>query len=319
LPRINLTFDELWERELVPYRILAREGVPAVMTGHLAFPRTPGGETPASLSPWFMQYVLKELIQFEGLIITDDLMRHGATNYTRNLLPQASKLALAAGNDIIMFSHTPTLFSATWVYLLQEMRVDPVFHNRVRDAAARIVASKLDYYSKDNHAPIIPDLQKVGVELQNSEGNEFFVGLAARSATVVKGNFPFNPDSFGRVLLAGQHSEFFNAGRRAFPQAQLFRYSLASSDLAGHARNADTIIFSLADGFGARMLRTIRGMGKRVIVLSILSPAHLMEFYWVDGAVAVYSYAPESFNAGFSAMMGRIPAEGRLPFIFNGR
>jgi len=35
---------------------------------------------------------------------------------------------------------------------------------------------------------------------------------------------------------------------------------------------------------------------------------------WVTGAVAVYSYAPESFAAGFSAIIGRIPALGVLPY-----
>jgi beta-N-acetylhexosaminidase len=35
---------------------------------------------------------------------------------------------------------------------------------------------------------------------------------------------------------------------------------------------------------------------------------------WVDGAVAVYSYAPESLAAGFSTIIGKITAEGKLPY-----
>jgi len=34
----------------------------------------------------------------------------------------------------------------------------------------------------------------------------------------------------------------------------------------------------------------------------------------VDGAVAVYSYAPESLAAGFSVITGRISAGGKLPY-----
>jgi beta-N-acetylhexosaminidase len=52
-----------------------------------------------------------------------------------------------------------------------------------------------------------------------------------------------------------------------------------------------------------------------MIVFSVLSPVYLDEqLSWVDGALAVYSYAPESFIAGFSVILGRIPAGGRLPF-----
>jgi beta-N-acetylhexosaminidase len=56
-----------------------------------------------------------------------------------------------------------------------------------------------------------------------------------------------------------------------------------------------------------------------VIVFSVLSPAYLDDVFWADGAVAVYSYAPESFIAGFSAILGRIKGEGKLPFTLNTR
>jgi beta-N-acetylhexosaminidase len=67
------------------------------------------------------------------------------------------------------------------------------------------------------------------------------------------------------------------------------------------------------------MLQQIRSLNKRVIVFSVLSPAYLEEVSWADGAVAVYSYAPESFIAGFSAILGRIKGEGTLPFKLNAR
>jgi beta-N-acetylhexosaminidase len=61
-------------------------------------------------------------------------------------------------------------------------------------------------------------------------------------------------------------------------------------------------------------LRNLQQLNKKVIVLSILSPVHIESVPWVTGAVAVYSYAPESFAAGFSAITGRIQAQGILPY-----
>jgi beta-N-acetylhexosaminidase len=61
-------------------------------------------------------------------------------------------------------------------------------------------------------------------------------------------------------------------------------------------------------------LEQLRLLNKRLIVFSILSPSYLDEVHWADGTVAVYSYAPESFIAGFSAILGRISGSGRLPF-----
>ena len=110
--------------------------------------------------------------------------------------------------------------------------------------------------------------------------------------------------------------DFFNTGRAAYPGASAYWYSSERpvSEFIGQARKADTVIFCLSDPEGLYFLRALRELGKQVIVFSVLSPVYLEEAPWIDGAIAVYSYAPESFVAGFSAMLGRIPAQGRLPF-----
>jgi beta-N-acetylhexosaminidase len=76
----------------------------------------------------------------------------------------------------------------------------------------------------------------------------------------------------------------------------------------------DTIIFCLSGVEDLPFLRSLRYLGKRIVVFSILNPAYLEEFLWADGAIAVYSYARESFVAGFSFLLGRIPPGGKLPF-----
>ncbi|MDR2617571.1 MAG: glycoside hydrolase family 3 protein [Treponema sp.] len=320
LPRIDASFEVLWDRELVPYRLMAKENLPAVMSGHLAFPNTQAGETPASLSSWFLQDILRGKIGYKGLVITDDLMMNGATA-SAGSLSRAAKQALIAGNDIIMLSKTPNLYDPVWAYLLEAMKNEGGFRDRVRDAARRVLEVKLNYLRGDNKTPYIPDLEKLEKALPDPEGAAFFLDLAARSVTLVKGDelFPLTPEKAGRVLLAGQYQDFFNAGKKAFPEAVSYWYSQRSSpELSYYARNADTVIFCLSGESDLGVLRSLRGLGKRIIVFSVLSPVYLDEVSWADGAIAVYSYAPESFTAGFSAIAGRIAARGRLPFPLNG-
>jgi beta-N-acetylhexosaminidase len=109
--------------------------------------------------------------------------------------------------------------------------------------------------------------------------------------------------------------DFFTTGRAAFPGARSFWYSPGTAaELQRYAGEADTIIFCLSDQEGAAILNGLKTLGKRVIVFSVLSPVYLEGVSWVEGAIAVYSYAPESFVAGFSAILGRIPSPGKLPF-----
>jgi beta-N-acetylhexosaminidase len=317
LPRIEAPFETLWERELVPYRLLAKEGLPAVMSGHIAFPGTPAGEAPASLSSWFLQDILREKIGYRGLIITDDLMMNGATAWSGSL-SRAARDALLAGNDIILFSKTPSLYDPVWTFLLETMKKDPSFGERVRDAARRVLEVKLSYIADEKKVPYIPDLRKVDEGITDPEGAAFFLDLAVRSVTAVtnagEGVIPLSPEKAGRVLLAGQYGDFFSAGKKAYPGAVSYWYSSASAELLYYARNSDTVIFCLSDEAGVGVLQSLRDLGKRVVVFSVLSPVYLDKIPWAAGAVAVYSYAPDSFVAGFSALLGRIPAEGKLPF-----
>ena len=322
LPQINLPFEQLWDRELLPYRMLAKEGLPAVMSGHLAFPKTPSGGAPASLSPWFLKSVLRDKIAYRGVIITDDLMMNGATAYAGSL-SRAAKQALNAGNDIIMLSKTPFLYDPVWTSLVSSMKEEKEFRERVKDACRRVLAMKLEYLRGEKKVPHIPDLKKIETDFTDPEAAAFFLSLAARSVTIVndKNVFPLSPEKAGKVLLAGSFSDFFSSGRRAYPGAVSFRYSSAqgTGDLLSFARDADTVIFCLYDRAGIRILEQLRSVNKRIIVFSVLSPAHLEETSWTDGSVAVYSYSTESFIAGFSAMLGRIPGDGKLPFHQNGR
>jgi beta-N-acetylhexosaminidase len=333
LPSIDITFETLWERELTPYRMLFAEGLPALMTGHLAFPRVlTDGEitrnepatTPASLSPWFLKDILRDKMRYRGIVITDDLMMNGATLWAGSL-SRAAKLALLAGNDIILFSKTPNLYDQVWMLLSNSMKDDSEFRLQVRNSARRILEIKLRYLRGNNAVPYIPDIKKAEEGIPDPEGNEFFMNLAARSVTIVKpaqktdgGNsvFPLKPENAGKVLLTGQYLDFFKAGKAAFPGAVSYWYdeSFDINNLLSYAARSDTIIFCLSDSAGLRTLRRLETLKKRVIVFSVLSPVHLENISWLDGAVAVYSYSFASFAAGFSAIVGKIEAGGRLPY-----
>jgi beta-N-acetylhexosaminidase len=315
LPRIAADEKTLWDRELVPYRIMVKEGLPAIMSGHLAFPNTPGGQSPASLSPWFLTGLLRTRMGYRGLIITDDLRMYGAVQ-AGGSLANTAKEALLAGNDMILVSSTPELYSEIWMSLSRSMQNEAAFNARVREAAGRVLALKLSGLKRARH---IPDTQKLQ-EIPDREGAVFFRGLAARSVTLIKNgdppSVPLLPAGAGRVLLAGQYADFFAAGRKAYPGAAsyLFEDSGSAAGLRRMALNADTVIFCLADSEGQRLLEAIANLGKKVIVISALNPSFINDdVFRADAILAVYSYSADSFTAGFSALLGRFVPSGKLP------
>jgi beta-N-acetylhexosaminidase len=105
LPSIDIDEETLFSRELVPFMSLIESGVPAIMTGHISFPKiVPNGE-PASLSKDFVTGILRNKLGYEGLVITDDIMMQGAWQYA-GVVSNVVRLAIEAGNDIVISSST---------------------------------------------------------------------------------------------------------------------------------------------------------------------------------------------------------------------
>jgi len=317
LPHINADEKTLWERELVPYRMLSRSGLYAVMSGHLAFPLTPAGNEPASLSPWFLQTLLREKIGFRGMVITDDLLMQGVFRTTGNLAGTARR-ALLAGNDMILVSSTPEMNGELWTSLLAHMKNDPAFRSRVREAAERVLAVKLACLRGKKAVPFIPDKNKVRNSIPDPEGAVFFRDMAARSVTVIKkGTIPLNLAE--RVLLAGRERNFFQAGRRAFPGAVMYNFGGENNvPLADVAGRSDTIIICIENRADLRFLESLKNVNsnvnsnvnrnskKRIVVLSVSSMKLFDKDIWADSVAELYSTSEQSFIAGFSFLLGRI-------------
>ncbi len=324
LPIIKTDRETLWDRDLLPYRYLVKEGIPAIMSGHLAFPEITGNKIPASLSKLFLTDILREKIGFEGLIITDDIMMNGV-----QLLPintsEIAKAAISAGNDIILMSREGNIHSKVWKYLCGQLKSDPDFRQLVRESARRILKTKLKYLKPKDAVPLYPDEDELYSLLPDTESRKFFFDQALRSATIIRksGEDGFKPK--GRILLAGQLERFLKEGRKEYPDAEVFKfgynpfyysYNSVQKKLASIADNYDTIIYCLANPNSAEVLKSIKDTTADIIVLSVLTPIYLRDMPWVDNALAVYGISEDSFTAGFAVISGKIDTHGKLPISF---
>ncbi len=314
----------LLDRDLVPYRILIAEGIPAVMTGHLAFPRILGNLTPASLSPFFLQSVLRDRLGFKGMIITDDMEMDGVL--TGGLTtPSACRRALEAGNDVVLISHTPATQARTWDELIKTMRHDAAFRAAVKGSVRRVLETKLRFF-RDGSSLLIPDPDRVASLVPAAGALDFFTQSATRAVTAISSaQVPFRPAQGRRILLAGQFQDFMSEGLRRYPRAETFLFPFMPFYVARREDRAamralagryDTIVFCLANFNSLDVLKELQGMAKNVVVISALSPVYLQEVPWVTTAIAVYGDGKDSFRAGFAALAGDFTPTGTLPVRF---
>lgn len=325
LPRVDADLEQLWQRELVPYRFLAREGLPAVMTGHLAFPKITGNEDSASLSPYFVRDLLRERLGFTGIVITDDLEMYGAVEAAGSPA-RAAVAALSAGNDLAMIAHSPEWQRRAWELARRRMRDDADFRLRIQEAAQRVLEGKRLAVTATPPAPLGPTGERPEELVPAPGAREFFFAAAARAVTVVRdgGTLPL-PEELGRMLLVGQHHAFVDAGVRRYPHARVatipyspfyFAREPHLSLVPSLAGGYDTVIFELANFNSLEILERLEPLAERVIVVSALTPVYLRQVPWVRTAIAVYGTSAASFDAGFAVLAGDYRATGRLPLDF---
>ncbi|MCL2480550.1 MAG: beta-N-acetylhexosaminidase [Spirochaetaceae bacterium] len=321
LPIIETTLDELFSTDLLPYDFLIKENLPSIMSGHLAFPSVTGDKRPASLSPFFLKDVLREKMEFNGIIITDDMQMNGALY--KNSLSESCLAALKAGNDIVMVSRDLSEYEKIRNLIISEMRNNPDFEKQIRKSVERIISVKHEYLDMETS-----QLKKA---IQNiypipAEGAPlFFHQQAFRSVSLLQGDKLIKkPEENERILLAGPLRLFFEEGLKRFPNADSYFfpynpfYKAQENDLKKMpdiASGYDTVIFCSANVAGIEILKTLKNSRCRVIVLSVLSPASLSSLRWLDGGVAVYGTGRESFTAGFAAIAGDFIPEGVLPLV----
>lgn len=323
LPVIPVDEKTLWERDLLPYRMLVAEGLPGIMSGHLAFPRITGDRTPASLSRYFITGILRDRMGFDGLVVTDDLFMTAAA--VPGGFPEICVRAVMAGNDILMISRILEFSEEAWLRLLREYRTDPEFKARVRQSALRILRAKQAYLKPKGPAGVAPRSERATL-LQSRDARIFFTDQAYRSATVLEGaGLPLAPGA-GRVLLAGSFSDFFAEGTARYPGADSFRFTYQPGpevldaeleSFRSRARGAGAVVVGVANSTGAAFARAASRMGIPVYLVSVLSPVFALDAGPIAGGVAVYNGSRESYAAAFAVLSGAVEGCGILPIPRN--
>jgi len=112
LPILDFDFERLDSIELYPYKTLINNNLTSLMVAHLSvIGLEENKDCPTSLSYQVITKLLKEKLNFEGLILTDALNMKGVSNYAE--LGDVNLQALLAGNDMLLIPTDVPLATAT--------------------------------------------------------------------------------------------------------------------------------------------------------------------------------------------------------------
>ncbi|MCR6032065.1 beta-N-acetylhexosaminidase [Nocardioides sp. zg-579] len=297
---------ELARTDLAPFEAAVEAGLPAIMVGHIAVQAVDPG-VPATLSRPVVHGLLRERLEFEGLVVSDALEMAAVRGR-----PQPAVRFLAAGGDVVLMPADPAAARASIVRAVREGRLS---RRRLEQSATRMVAL-LEHHADDGR----------GAAPGSAAGAAR--RLAAGAVTVVAG-----PCS-GRIARgpvvplgeAGAVASFRAAARRAGLALGTVRYvKPPRPERTGNKRK------------DRRRLAAWRRAEPRQVVDG--TPVHLVgpggsapgsgivvatDRPWVLGTstapvrIATYGSDPASMSALVAVLAGRERARGRLPVTVSG-
>ena len=152
LPTIQMDAKEMEAINFPPFAAAIREGVSGVMTSHAIYPGL-DPEHPATLSWDILTKLLRERLNFQGLIITDD-MEMGAIKKNWGVA-NGAVMAFEAGADLLLICEDQHSVSASINALREKVLHGQISFARLHQSIARIMNAKSRF---------LANLKKVSVE-----------------------------------------------------------------------------------------------------------------------------------------------------------
>lgn len=139
LPIVEHSMERLNSFELVPFKEAIKNGVPAIMTAHILLPKL-DEDAPATLSPSIVSGLLREQLQFDGVVVSDDLdMDAVAKLYSPG---EAAVKAVKSGVDMLLICHRREGMSQAFDALIAAARSGDISMEKIDGAVLRVLTLK---------------------------------------------------------------------------------------------------------------------------------------------------------------------------------
>lgn len=181
LPTIPFSKERLEDLELYPYYPLITHGLSSVMVAHLNVPALQEDRnTPTSLSKAVITDLLKEKMNFKGLVFTDALNMKGLTNNTE---PGDAELrAFLAGNDMLLMPEEVEVASEVLVNAFKNEIISPA---RLAHSVKKILQAK---YKAGLHPQKAVQENFLSEELNTVRDQVLLEELFENALTLIKNN-----------------------------------------------------------------------------------------------------------------------------------
>ncbi len=353
LPIVRSGRSTLEQENLPPFRAAIEAGVDAVMTAHVVVPSLeadaaagPESLPPATLSKAVLTDVLREQLNFDGLIVTDALEMQALTAEFSSA--EVVLRAVEAGADVLLLPPDPEAAIRAIVAAIESGRID---ESRIDRSVKRILEAKARL---GLHVEKLADLEQLPAALARPERLSLAEELSARSLVLLEETADLVPLKTKKVFVlvlaetgnSDQGKTFLKEFSRRLPSATSLRlepYFAGAMEsraiqLAGEADALVCAVFIDAaaskgtvalEPVYSQLLQKLAGADHRLIrqrliqqqlvLVALGSPYFLAELSFRPPALLLtFDAFPLAERSAVRALFGETRLTGRLPVTIPG-
>lgn len=322
LPSINFASDRIDEVELYPFKKIINAGISSVMVAHLDIPAIDSG-IPSSLSYKTVQTLLKDSLDFKGLVITDALNMKGASGISPKFGIDVA--AFVAGNDILLIPNDVRLAIKKMKRAFKAKLYTPA---RLEVSVKKILKAKylagLGDYKNISTENLYSDL--------NTKEDDYLIAKAMQNAITVVNNkdnvLPLDKSkTYGYLSIGDDEGTFFKNTLIGNIKLKSVDSKTQNEQILEKLEPYQEVIISFhrsnaspwkASNFSKKELELIALLAKQhTVILNVFVKPYALssikELSEIDALVIGYQNNKESQVATAEIILGKRKSSGRLP------
>ncbi len=324
----------LWSIELAPYKKVIDAGVDAVMISHLIAPDfQPNSYTPATLSKFWIQDILRGKLGFRGAIVTDAMdMGSMTTNFSNDY---ALINAINAGCDIIIQKHN---YRRTIDVIANAVKNGIITEDRIDESALQMLKLK---EKAGLHLSKNVNFKTMQINIGAAESHRKAENIAQQSITLVKNDsnlIPVNYLNSKQINVIDIYGSSFNHTQSVATKTLLTNlinvnsYVIDETDsieylesIANNINENSIIIFNIFSKPSAWrgtvalndnqtvFINTLSEKTKNIIMVSYGNPYIISDYKNISTYLCAWENQIDLQEAGARVILGLNDISGKLP------
>ncbi|MGB6129136.1 MAG: glycoside hydrolase family 3 protein [Psychrilyobacter sp.] len=338
-----------WENiDKLPFQMSIDNGVEAIMTAHVIVPALDNNKimskkdgtligTPATLSKPIMTGILRDEMNFKGIIITDALNMHAISENFGEA--ESVERAILAGGDIMLM---PVIvwnqvdikkLEVLYTTILEEMKTNRELKNRVEESAKRVVELKLKkgLNKKENVEKRIKNAEKIVGSKENKSVEKI---VAERGITLIKNEniLPMDLTKGKNILLIAETKTRGNMMENEIikieKDVKIEKFSVdykdgLTEDIKNGIKNSNYVILATYnlknDTKINEIIKFSNENNKKMVGISTRNPYDIVYTPTIKANIAIYGITGfDQTNYGINSLEANIKAGIRSVFTRDG-